>query len=65
MSAEITTHPHAFDEHIKYVHVLQRLRELFVYYRRELKRKGKVRVPPKSREWIEAKKERRKKQGKR
>jgi 18S rRNA (guanine1575-N7)-methyltransferase len=36
----------------------------FIEARRELKRKGKVRVPPKSREWIEAKKERRKKQGK-
>ena len=36
-----------------------------ILFRREFKRQGKTKVPPKSREWIEMKKERRSKQGKR
>lgn len=36
----------------------------FIEARRSLKRKGKDRVPVKSREWIMAKKERARKQGK-
>ena len=37
----------------------------FVQARREFRKQGKTRIAPKSREWILAKKERRKKQGKR
>ena len=33
-------------------------------YRRELRRRGKERVPLKSREWVMAKKQRKRKQGK-